>query len=174
SPPPPPPPRRGPPAPPPTPPQVIFFGDFTHQLVGTQRPKEGDEVDEVKFREAVVVKAFQVVPAGESPNSVSLPSFKSTTQLQPFQIEVFCKDLNNVQTAYFDRLVPKTQVSGGLFLTLSQEIVTNHLVIRGTYQGMSVVVSGAVVPRASLSPAALQVVTAAERATAAPQPPAPA
>ena len=32
----------------PPPPQVLFFGEFSHQLAPGQRPTEGGEVDEVR------------------------------------------------------------------------------------------------------------------------------
>lgn len=36
------------PLPPQSPPQVLFFGEFTHQLAPGQGPKEGGDVDEVQ------------------------------------------------------------------------------------------------------------------------------
>lgn len=44
---------------------------------------------QVKFREAVIVRMIQVVPAGETPSQVSLPpTFRGITQTEPFQLEV--------------------------------------------------------------------------------------
>ncbi|CAN0544956.1 unnamed protein product, partial [Ectocarpus sp. 12 AP-2014] len=90
---------------PPSPPQVLFFGEF--------RPKETGELDEVKFREAVVARIIHVVPAGEQPTQVALPpTFRGITQVEPFQLEVFCKNLNNLHSRYFDRLMPTATVPG--------------------------------------------------------------
>lgn len=36
----------------PPPPQVLFFGEFSHQLAPGQRPTEGGEVDEVRETQA--------------------------------------------------------------------------------------------------------------------------
>lgn len=48
--------------------------------------------------------------------------------------QVFCKNLNNLQSRFFDRLMPIATVSGGAVYTMPQDIVTNHLVIRGSFQ----------------------------------------
>ncbi|CAM9372167.1 unnamed protein product, partial [Ectocarpus fasciculatus] len=141
---------------PPSPPQVLFFGEF--------RPKETGELDEVKFREAVVTRIIHVVPAGEQPTQVALPpTFRGITQVEPFQLEVFCKNLNNMHSRYFDRLMPTATVPGGAVYTMPQDIVTNHLVIRGSFQAMSVVICGTVVPRTALSPDAIQALTASDK-----------
>ncbi|CBN76697.1 expressed unknown protein [Ectocarpus siliculosus] len=141
---------------PPSPPQVLFFGEF--------RPKETGELDEVKFREAVVARIIHVVPAGEQPTQVALPpTFRGITQVEPFQLEVFCKNLNNLHSKYFDRLMPTATVPGGAVYTMPQDIVTNHLVIRGSFQAMSVVICGTVVPRTALSPDAIQALTVSDK-----------
>lgn len=49
-------------------------------------------------------------------------------------VQVFCKNLNNLQSTFFDQLMPATPISGGRVCTMPQEIVTNHLVIRGSFQ----------------------------------------
>ena len=49
-------------------------------------------------------------------------------------VQVFCKNLNNLQMRFFDRLMPIATVSGGAVYTMPQDIVTNHLVIRGSFQ----------------------------------------
>lgn len=52
----------------------------------------------------------------------------------PPRLQVFCKNLNNMHSTFFDALMPKATVSGGAVYTLPQDIVTNHLVIRGYFQ----------------------------------------
>lgn len=49
-------------------------------------------------------------------------------------MQVFCKNLNNLQSRFFDRLMPIANVTGGAVYTMPQDIVTNHLVIRGSFQ----------------------------------------
>lgn len=48
--------------------------------------------------------------------------------------QVFCKDLNKLQSGFFERLMPTATVSGGAVYTMPQDIITNHLVIRGSFQ----------------------------------------
>lgn len=48
--------------------------------------------------------------------------------------KVFCRDLNKPQATYMERLLPRSQVTGGAFFPLPQEVLTNHLIIRGTFQ----------------------------------------
>lgn len=51
-----------------------------------------------------------------------------------WRAQVFCKDLNKLQSGFFERLMPTATVSGGAVYTMPQGIVTNHLVLRGSYQ----------------------------------------
>lgn len=51
-----------------------------------------------------------------------------------WRAQVFCKNLNNLQSTFFDRLMPEAPVAGGAVYTMPQDIVTNHLVIRGSFQ----------------------------------------
>lgn len=48
--------------------------------------------------------------------------------------QVFCKDLNKLQSGFFERLMPTATVSGGAVYTMPQDIITNHLVLRGSFQ----------------------------------------
>eukprot|EP00639_Heterosigma_akashiwo_P013569 CAMPEP_0206365278 /NCGR_PEP_ID=MMETSP0294-20121207/2749_1 /ASSEMBLY_ACC=CAM_ASM_000327 /TAXON_ID=39354 /ORGANISM="Heterosigma akashiwo, Strain CCMP2393" /LENGTH=206 /DNA_ID=CAMNT_0053811097 /DNA_START=92 /DNA_END=709 /DNA_ORIENTATION=+ len=127
---------------------ILFVGDFQHKDLEI-------DIDEITFREAVVVKGFQIVPAGTNPHPETLPNFKSVTQSEKFNLEVFAKDLSSPGKTSFDRLTPRFEGQGGVTFNTQDEQITNHLILRGSYTALSICLYGNVIPRPQLSPEVL-------------------
>lgn len=83
---------------------------------------------QVKFREAVIVRMIQVVPAGETPTQVSLPpTFRGITQTEPFQLEVHY-DMIYVLTYRCDRIKKHRMIHG--YLNISKNVSAKALCLR--------------------------------------------
>eukprot|EP00953_Heterococcus_sp_UTEX-ZZ885_P008759 5213-Heterococcus_DN1.PRE.3 len=117
--------------------QVLFAGSFS-----------SSGKDEVVFSRPVVVTDVQVVASNMLAHEILLPDFRGLTQASPFQIEVFCKDVQHSGKHYFEQLLPPTQIIAGRGSTHSTtaQLLTDHVVLRGSYSALSLVLYGQATP----------------------------
>lgn len=122
-------------------PQVLFSGHLSSCAL-----------DEVIFSQPVILRVMQVVPNGEHGNGELLPEFVGETQAGVFHIEAYCKDITDPSKNYFDQLILPGQVAGGAMQPAVCPIMTDHIVIRGEYARVSIVLYGYVLPPSAAAP----------------------
>lgn len=120
----------------PTPKLHLLFADTL------QRPDDPSRVNEIIFRSNVIVKEVQIVHVGETPHKQT-PGFVGHTRPPTFDLQFFTLDITS-KSSRFQQLTDKMsygQVSSTCIQALKQ-IETNHLVVRGNYELLSMCIYG--------------------------------
>eukprot|EP00897_Mesotaenium_endlicherianum_P009549 jgi/Mesen1/8622/ME000050S08035 len=130
---------------------VIYYNTFVHD-------EAGDNVDEVKFEQPVIVSACHVVDLHESPHP-HLFKFEGATSPPSFTLEVYVRSApkkgRKQSQGRFKRLCAPLAYAQGTSSSgaLVREAQTcDHMVFRGTYRELSVVIYGSRAPHAHTGP----------------------
>ncbi|CAM6106109.1 unnamed protein product [Calypogeia fissa] len=113
-------------------PKVLFSQSFRHY-------HPGEHVDEVRFSEPVVITACEILEQQTSSLCRSI-SLNGASSPQSFSIEIFVRSGGD---ARFKRLCHAFLYSASAPALLDAQVaVTDHLVLRGTYDSLTLVVYG--------------------------------
>ncbi|KAK3280582.1 hypothetical protein CYMTET_11586 [Cymbomonas tetramitiformis] len=138
--------------------KIIFCDTFTHT-------RHGDNVDEIRFSQPVLISGCRVIPPGVSPHS-TLSEFTGKTSPATFVLQAYARNLR-VQSDRFQRICRPYAYSEDSALSIEVEaIITDHVVLRGPYDTLSIVIYGAAAPLNDLALEATSVPTESSALTA--------
>ncbi|KAK3256306.1 hypothetical protein CYMTET_34551 [Cymbomonas tetramitiformis] len=119
--------------------KILFCDTFTHS-------KAGEKVDEIRFERPVVILDCRILPKDCSPSPSLLPDFKGETRPENFEIQAFARNIRH-KSDRFQRLCPPFAYSEEASSSMDVEaVVTDHVVLRGTYEALSLVIFGTTAP----------------------------
>eukprot|EP00898_Chlorokybus_atmophyticus_P003237 jgi/Chlat1/3914/Chrsp26S00306 len=124
---------------------LLFADTFAHD-------RHGDNVDEARFDEDVLIQCCRIVPAGAQVHT-ELRDVVGATTAGEFHLSLYAR--NNLQTS--DRFVQLCALTNeSLTSNKFTPLVTSHLVVRGQYKDVTIALFGIRVPRAESASAQVE------------------
>eukprot|EP01083_Nonionella_stella_P199681 732025_1 len=130
---------------------LLWAGSLRGVLKSSVDSKSPSRVHELRFSNHVRVRSVSIVAAGETPHSKLLEfkgSSRPDTEIGGYELDVFAKNLSS-PSSLFERLTLTPLVIGSDSPFLSRPILlsnpnvtTDHLVLRGRFQRLSLCIYG--------------------------------
>ena len=119
--------------------KLLFFENFS-------QPKPQYTIEEIFFSKAVLLHQIRILKSDSNPHT-KIKSMQSITQRTPiYKFEIFARNLKKVsdvfEKVFESEVINKENGELDTIFPFSKELITNHIVFRGSYEKITMCIYG--------------------------------